>query len=175
MKLLVIEDDPMISEFLSTGLGYEGYQVKSLASGREALACLRQEDFDLVILDIMLPDMDGYQVCRRIRSRGYDLPIIMLTVKKEISDRVRGLDSGADDYLTKPFSFEELLARIRALLRRGGRPGEVRKLKSQSLVLDLEPVKSLKTGNRSISRRPSSACWKFSCAIPVRLSPGTRS
>lgn len=138
MKILVIEDDPVITEFLCTGLKYEGYEVTSRNAGEAGLGALQQTTFDLVILDIMLPDIDGFDICRRIRTHGLDIPILMLTVKKEISDRVKGLDSGADDYLTKPFSFDELLARIRALLRRSGRAHENKKLQAGSIVLDIE-------------------------------------
>ncbi len=136
VKILIIEDDPVITEFLRTGLKYEGYEIASESTGKAGLDALRQEPSDLVILDIMLPDIDGFEVCRRIRSKALEVPILMLTVKKDISDRVRGLDSGADDYLTKPFSFEELLARIRAILRRSGKGRENSELSAAGVVLD---------------------------------------
>ncbi len=135
-KVLIIEDDPVITEFLSTGLKYEGYDVTGKDNGRAGLEALKREAFDLVILDIMLPDIDGFEVCRRIRAKAIEVPILMLTVKKDISDRVMGLDSGADDYLTKPFSFEELLARMRAILRRSGKARENSKLHAAGVVLD---------------------------------------
>ncbi|RLC21787.1 MAG: DNA-binding response regulator, partial [Deltaproteobacteria bacterium] len=137
-KILIIEDDPVITEFLCTGLNYEGYDAAPCETGRSGLEALRRNGFDLVILDIMLPDIDGFDVCRNIRGCGSDVPVLMLSVKKEVSDRVKGLDSGADDYLTKPFSFDELLARIRALLRRRGTPGENKKLQAEGIVLDVE-------------------------------------
>ena len=138
MEILVIEDDPVITEFLRTGLNYEGYGVSASATGRGGLETLRRGAFSLVVLDVMLPDIDGFEVCRRIRSAGSDVPVLMLTVRNEVSDRVKGLDSGADDYLTKPFSFDELLARIRALLRRSGQDRERKKLQAEGIVLDVE-------------------------------------
>jgi DNA-binding response OmpR family regulator len=138
MEILVIEDDPVITEFLRTGLKYEGYGVSASPTGKGGLETLRRGAFSLVVLDVMLPDIDGFEVCRRIRSAGSDVPVLMLTVRKEVSDRVKGLDSGADDYLTKPFSFDELLARIRALLRRSGRDREHKKLRAEGIVLDVE-------------------------------------
>ncbi len=146
IKILVIEDDPVITEFLSTGLKYEGYKVISRNAGRAGLEALQDGVFDLVILDVMLPDIDGFEVCRKIRSRGPDIPVLMLTVKREISDRVKGLDSGADDYLTKPFSFDELLARIRALLRRSGKIRKDKRLQAGGLVLDLETRQVTRNG-----------------------------
>ncbi|MBW1981266.1 MAG: response regulator transcription factor [Deltaproteobacteria bacterium] len=148
MKILVIEDDPVITEFLSTGLTYEGYEVAASATGKAALHELRHRAYDLIILDIMLPDLDGFEVCRHIRSHDSELPILMLTVKKEVSDRVKGLDSGADDYLTKPFSFDELLARIRALLRRSGKTLKNRKLQAEGIVLDVESREVSQYGRR---------------------------
>jgi len=138
MEILVIEDDPVITEFLRTGLKYEGYGVSTSATGKGGLEALRRGAFSLVVLDVMLPDIDGFEICRRIRSAGSDVPVLMLTVRKEVSDRVKGLDSGADDYLTKPFSFDELLARIRALLRRSGRDRDYKKLQAEGIVLDVE-------------------------------------
>ena len=148
MTILVIEDDPVITEFLCTGLKYEGYEVTPKTAGKAGLDALQQTTFDLIILDVMLPDIDGFEVCRHIRDRGSDIPILMLTVKKEISDRVKGLDSGADDYLTKPFCFDELLARIRALLRRSGKIRENKKLQAEAIVLDMETREVSRNGKR---------------------------
>ncbi len=116
-RILVVEDEDRIRQFLQRGLTFEGYRVESAADGQEALELARDEPPDLVLLDIMLPGMDGVEVCRRLRSAG-EVPILMLTAKEAIEDRVAGLDAGADDYLVKPFAFDELLARVRALLRR---------------------------------------------------------
>ena len=135
-RILVIEDEPDISEFLRTGLTYEGYEVVLTGKGSEGLQYLQNNDVALLILDLMLPDMDGLDVCRQIRNRGDALPILMLTARKEVSDRVKGLDTGADDYMTKPFSFDELLARIRALLRRFGQQNEDESIRIGSISLN---------------------------------------
>ncbi len=148
IKIFIIEDDPVITEFLRTGLKYEGYEVISASSGKDGLESLAREIFDLVILDIMLPDINGFDVCRQIRSHGFDIPILILTVKKEVADRIHGLDSGADDYLVKPFSFDELLARIRALLRRSGKTLEKKKLELAGIILDRETRKVSRNGKR---------------------------
>jgi two-component system response regulator MprA len=116
-RVLIVEDDPAILKVLQRGLAYEGYTVDIATDGRAGLNQARDHRPDLVILDIMLPGMDGLEVCRRLRTGG-SLPILMLTAKDTIQDRVQGLDAGADDYLVKPFNLDELLARIRALLRR---------------------------------------------------------
>jgi len=116
-RILVIEDDAQILQFLRRGLAYEGYQVDTAEDGQQGLILARDNPPDVVILDWMLPGLDGLEVCRRLRSGG-SVPILILTAKESVSDRVQGLDAGADDYLVKPFAFEELLARVRALLRR---------------------------------------------------------
>ena len=124
-RVLVVEDEPNIAEFIRRGLIYKGYEVDVAASGEEALEVAQKRLPELVVLDLMLPGMDGIEVCRRLRAAD-DVPIIMLTARDSVSDKVRGLESGADDYITKPFEFEELLARVRATLRRrSGRNAEV--------------------------------------------------
>jgi len=117
MRILVIEDEKKIAAFIMHGLEEEGYAVDIARDGEEGYDLINGFQYDLIILDLMLPRLDGISLCRKIRAEGRDLPIIMLTAKTTISDKVRGLDSGANDYITKPFSFEELLARIRVLLR----------------------------------------------------------
>ncbi len=134
MRILVVDDDPKIVSLLKRGLAYEGYTVDTAADGTEALAKAREVEPDLVILDIMMPGLDGVEVSRRLRQ-GSDVPILMLTAKGTVADRVAGLDSGADDYLLKPFDFDELLARIRALLRRR-QPAEGELLRFSDLSLD---------------------------------------
>ncbi len=116
-RILVIEDEQRITQFIERGLIYEGYRVEVAYDGRSGLAIARDNPPDLVILDWMLPGLDGLEVCKRLRSAS-SVPILMLTAKDEVADRVTGLDAGADDYLVKPFSFDEMLARIRALFRR---------------------------------------------------------
>lgn len=116
-KILIVEDEQKIARFLELELNYEGYEVVIANNGRDGLEKGKKEDVDLIILDLMLPELSGIEVCRRIRQTS-DVPIIMLTAKDDISDKVTGLDIGADDYMTKPFAVEELLARIRVLLKR---------------------------------------------------------
>ena len=118
MKLLVVEDEPQIASFLLKGLRASGYEVELATTGREGLTKAQHVDIDLVVLDLRLPDLDGTEVLRRLRGGGSDVPVIVLTARGDPADRVEGLDQGADDYLAKPFDFEELLARIRARLRR---------------------------------------------------------
>lgn len=117
-KVLIAEDDRSVRQSLQRALRYEGYDINLAVDGAEALEAVKDDRPDVLVLDIMMPYVDGLSVCRRIRAKGDDLPILMLTAKHEISDRVAGLDAGADDYLVKPFALEELLARLRALLRR---------------------------------------------------------
>lgn len=122
MRLLVVEDDQEISRFLVKGLREEQYVVDLVEDGLAAEEQATVEHYDAILLDLMLPGQDGFEVCRRVRDAGVDTPILMLTARGNVEDRVHGLDDGADDYLTKPFAFEELLARVRALTRRGRSP-----------------------------------------------------
>jgi DNA-binding response OmpR family regulator len=119
MRLLVVEDETRMASLLKKGLAEEGYAVTLAADGTAGLSMAQSNEFDLILLDVMLPGLDGFTVARRLRADGLRTPILMLTARDASPDIVRGLDLGADDYLTKPFSFEVLLARIRALLRRG--------------------------------------------------------
>ncbi len=116
-RILVIEDEPDIADFVRRGLALHGYEVQVAHTGQEGLDLARASNPDLLVLDLMLPDMDGLNVCRALRSPG-GAGIIMLTARHQVGDRVRGLDAGADDYLPKPFAFDELLARVRSVLRR---------------------------------------------------------
>jgi DNA-binding response OmpR family regulator len=118
MRILVIEDDPRIASFVSRGLEESGYRVTVARDGEDGYLDARLGSYDLVVLDLMLPGMDGLEVARKLRAAGKTVPILMLTARDTEADKIRGLDVGADDYLTKPFSFGEFLARIRALLRR---------------------------------------------------------
>jgi two-component system OmpR family response regulator len=119
VRVLVVEDEVKMSGLLKRGLEEEGYGVDIADTGEDAFRLGMENDYDAIVLDVMLPDFDGFEVCRRLRRGGRWAPVIMLTARGSTTDRVAGLDVGADDYLTKPFSFAELLARIRALLRRG--------------------------------------------------------
>src|SRR5438067_6678591 len=117
-RLLVVDDEPAVRDALRRALALEGYSVELAADGQEALNALTVKEPDAVILDVLMPGVDGLFVCRWLRARGSRLPVLMLTARDEVADRVAGLDAGADDYVVKPFALEELLARLRALLRR---------------------------------------------------------
>lgn len=119
MRILVVEDAVKLAGLLERGLGEEGYAVDVVMNGTDAVWMGLENPYDVIVLDVGLSDIDGFEVCRRLRAHGRWAPILMLTARDAYDDRIRGLDSGADDYLTKPFAFPELLARIRALLRRG--------------------------------------------------------
>src|SRR5690348_6707812 len=118
MRLLLVEDDLKIARLVSQALVEAGYATEVVYDGLSALALVERSDYDLIVLDVLLPRLDGFEVCRRLRERRLRTPILMLTARDQVPDRVRGLDAGADDYLVKPFAVEELLARIRALVRR---------------------------------------------------------
>ncbi|MET0491613.1 MAG: response regulator transcription factor [Actinoplanes sp.] len=135
MKILVVEDDPAMAAMLTRGLHRAGYAVDAVGTGTDAVWSIGETDFDLVVLDAMIPPPDGFEVCRQIREKGRWVPVLMLTARDGMADKVRGLDAGADDYLTKPFALEELLARVRALIRREPmqRPTQLR---VADLVLD---------------------------------------
>ncbi len=142
-RILIIEDDQAILKILQRGLAYEGYTVDTATEGRSGLMLARDHQPDLVVLDWMLPGMDGLEVCHRLRTASGSVPILMLTAKDAVQDRIQGLDAGADDYMVKPFNLDELLARVRALLRRT-QPDRVPVLKFADLTLD--------TGSRQASR-----------------------
>lgn len=148
MRLLVVEDEPKLASFIQKGLGEESFAVDVARDGEDALDRTRLTTYDLIILDVMLPRMDGFAVCRELRAREQDMPVLMLSARGLIEDRVKGLDMGADDYLTKPFSFDELRARVRALLRRG-RPGVLLRLTVADLSLD-PGTRVVKRGERRI-------------------------
>lgn len=147
MRLLLIEDDKKVASFIVKGLTESGYAVDVSHDGKKGLDMASENSYDLVILDWMLPGMDGLKICSRIREFSKDIPILFLTAKETALDKVAGLDAGADDYLTKPFSFIELLARIRALLRRGSRA--VDKLAIDDLELNVAERK-VQRGGRTI-------------------------
>lgn len=136
MKVLVVEDDKKLAIFLTKALSEEGYIVDACRSGREALLHASNIAYSLILLDWMLPDLDGISVCREIRRSANNIPIVMLTARADVGERVTGLDAGADDYVTKPFELDELLARVRAAIRRGGGGGQ-RSLRVGALSIDL--------------------------------------
>ena len=135
--ILIAEDDRAVRDAVERALAFEGYEVIAARDGSEALQRVLNDKPDLVVLDVMMPIVDGFETCRRLRASGNQVPILMLTARTEVSDRVEGLDAGADDYLAKPFALEELLARVRALLRRlTGGDGDAQRV--GDLVLDPE-------------------------------------
>lgn len=139
-RILIVDDEVRIARFIELELKYEGYEVLVRYNGREGLGALKDQSFDLVILDVMMPDLSGIEVLRRIRQTS-DIPVIMLTAKGETLDKVMGLDFGADDYLTKPFEIEELLARIRSAIRRYQRslvPSETQEIVGGPLTMDFD-------------------------------------
>ena len=147
LQVLVVDDDPRLRQFLSGELAVEGYAVREASDGQSALIALREDPGDLILLDWLLPDFSGVEVCRRIRASGVTTPIVMLTGRDGVQDRVEALDSGADDFIVKPFSVEELLARLRAHLRRssyGQGEDQGERLLYADLILD--------TATREVSR-----------------------
>lgn len=136
MRVLIVEDERTIAAYVKRGLEEQGYAVDVAYDGDEALAWLDAAPFDLVVLDVMLPHLNGLEVCRELRARGFRMPVLMLTARDTIDDRVNGLDSGADDYLVKPFAIRELLARLRALSRRTADAPKTPVLQIADLTLD---------------------------------------
>jgi DNA-binding response OmpR family regulator len=134
MDVLIIEDEAKVVEFINKGLEEEGYTVAVAVNGRQALDLLRSQRYDILLLDLMIPEIDGLKVLRNMRAWGINTPVLIITAKNSKEDVVRGLDTGSDDYLTKPFSFEELLARMRALLRRSAaRDGHMHRYEDMTL------------------------------------------
>ena len=136
MRILVVEDELKVAKALREGLEAEHYEVSVARTGEEGFFLIHAETFDLIVLDLMLPGRDGLEILTTLRSRGFQTPVLIRTAKDAVEDRVLGLDSGADDYLIKPFAFPELLARIRALVRRG-RPDQTLRLRLADLEMDL--------------------------------------
>jgi two-component system copper resistance phosphate regulon response regulator CusR len=152
LRILVAEDDRPVASFLKKGLEAEHYAVDVAAGGDEALSLTEAVDYDLMVLDLMLPEIDGLELLKRLRARKRNLPVLILTGRNRVEDRVKGLDLGADDYLTKPFAYRELSARVRALLRRGHRPPEL-KLKVADLELD-RVERTVRRGGKVIDLTP---------------------
>ncbi len=148
MKILIVEDEPKAGDYLRQGLREAGYVVDLVTNGIDGLHHGLEGDHDLVILDVMLPGMDGWQVLSSLRSRGREMPVLFLTARDQVEDRVKGLELGADDYLVKPFSFAELLARVRTILRRGRSGLEATTLQVADLELDLLRRRVTRAGKR---------------------------
>lgn len=150
-KITVIDDDEKITSMLKRSLTFEGYDVVTAPDGQEGLKRILEHEPEVIVLDVMMPRLDGWEVCRRIRDGGIATPVLMLTAKDDIADRVKGLDLGADDYLVKPFALEELLARVRALLRRKGPEAAEQKtnrIQYEDMILDLDTREVFRSGHR---------------------------
>lgn len=150
IKVLIVEDDLKISRFLELELEHEGYETDAVADGREGLGKVNEFKYDIVLLDLMLPKLSGIEVCRRMRNAENHTPVIMLTAKDDVSDKVTGLDSGADDYVTKPFAIEELLARIRVAVSRRRRKDQGPQLETGLLKIDGNAHKVLYDGEEIV-------------------------
>jgi len=152
LKVLIIEDEKNLARFLELELNYEGYNTKTAADGRSGLQLALDENWDAILLDLMLPELNGLEVCRRLRQANKTVPIIMITARDSVLDRVSGLDSGADDYIVKPFAIEELLARLRSLFRRVDALGstELTTVTFKDLTVELESC-VVKKGNKLLS------------------------
>ena len=148
MKILIVEDEPKTGEYLRQGLREAGYFTDLFTNGVDGLYQALEIDYDLVMLDVMLPGMDGWTVLHQLRSKGRQMPVLFLTAKDQVADRVKGLEMGADDYLVKPFSFAELLARVRTILRRGRSGTEPTSLQVADLELDLLRRRVSRAGKR---------------------------
>ncbi|MFW5994934.1 MAG: response regulator [Spirochaetia bacterium] len=153
MRVLVVEDDGKISSFVKKGLEQAGYAVDCVANGEDGYAYLRQTPYDAAIVDIMLPGIDGLTMVQRIREEDVETPIIILSAKRSVEDRIKGIQTGSDDYLTKPFSFSELLARLQALMRRAGRGKSSTRLTYADLTLDLLKHEA-RRGEQTIELQP---------------------
>lgn len=167
MRILLVEDDPDLAGFIQKGLREERYAVDCAHEGEEGLLMAGTTPYDLVILDVMLPRLDGFTVCRRLRAAGNKTPVLLLTARGTVDDRVTGLNLGADDYLTKPFAFAELLARIQALIRRSGTEQSPR-LAVADLEVDPVAHRVWRGGDaNSPSRTRNMRCWNICCGIPT--------
>jgi len=179
VHLLLIEDDPAVARSLRDGLEREGYAVTWKTAGADGIQFAQAQNPQLIVLDVRLPDGSGFDFCRRMRELGLSQPILMLTVRGDETDKVIGLQMGADDYMTKPYSLRELVSRVRALLRRAY--GELSSTDADVLYAgDLVIDRAARCGaarfaNRSISRPSSSGCWFISRSIPARRFPGRKS
>ncbi|OGB71329.1 MAG: DNA-binding response regulator [Burkholderiales bacterium RIFOXYC12_FULL_65_23] len=148
MKILIVEDEPKTGDYLRQGLREAGFAVELASDGLAGLQLAQQQDFDLLILDVMLPGLNGWQLLQRLREQGHLVPVLFLSARDQVEDRVKGLELGADDYLVKPFSFAELLARVRTILRRGRSGVEATALQVADLELDLLRRRVSRAGKR---------------------------
>jgi two-component system response regulator MprA len=177
MRILVVDDDRAVRESLRRSLAFNGYQVELATDGHAALDAVAAQRPDAMVLDVMMPRLDGLEVCRRLRGSGDTLPILVLTARDAVSDRVAGLDAGADDYLPKPFALEELLARLRALLRRRGPDDDADRSEPLAFAdLSLDPdTREVHRGERPISlTRTEFALLELLLAYPRRVLSRTQ-
>jgi two-component system OmpR family response regulator len=153
VRILVVEDDPKIASFVAGGLRQHGFAVDQAGDGDEALALAATTPFDAAVVDVMLPRLDGLSLVRRLRAGGNALPVLFLSARNRVEDRISGLQAGGDDYLTKPFAFSELLARVQALIRRATRAPEATRLAAGDIELDLV-TREVKAGGRAVDLQP---------------------
>ncbi|MFV0432711.1 MAG: response regulator transcription factor [Leucobacter sp.] len=153
-RILIVDDEPNIRELLSTSLRFAGFGVRAVANGAKAISAVLEEEPDLIVLDVMLPDMNGFGVAKRLRSAGYSAPIIFLTAKDDTEDKVEGLTVGGDDYVTKPFSLDELIARIKAVLRRTIQEDEDSVMTVGPITMD-QDTHEVSVGGESVELSPT--------------------
>src|SRR5437867_4749208 len=166
MYILVVEDERRLAQIVRRVLEEEGHTVDLAHDGEEGLAMASEGSHDVIILDVLLPEIDGMEVCRTLRRSRVDTPVLLLTALGDVDDRVRGLDAGADDYLAKPFAFQELLARIRALGRRKVQAREPTQIEADGLVLDLRRRRAERAGGSHSGSRPSLRSSSYCSAQP---------
>ena len=153
-RILVVDDEPNIRDLLVTSLRFAGYQVRAVGNGAQTISAVLEEEPDLIILDVMLPDMNGFSVTKRLRGAGYTAPILFLTAKDETEDKIEGLNAGGDDYVTKPFSLDEIVARLQAILRRTMQADEESTIKAGELTMD-QDTHDVMVGDVSIDLSPT--------------------
>ena len=153
-RILVVDDEPNIRDLLITSLRFAGFQVRAVSNGAQTISAVLEEEPDLIVLDVMLPDMNGFSVTKRLRSAGYTAPILFLTAKDETEDKIEGLNAGGDDYVTKPFSLDEIVARIQAILRRTMQADEEAVIRAGELSMD-QDTHDVKVGEVSIDFSPT--------------------
>ncbi|GBF26280.1 transcriptional regulatory protein CusR [bacterium MnTg02] len=175
MNLLLIEDESRVADFIDRGLRAENYGVTAVRSGSKGLELAATGEFDVIILDLMLPDVHGFDICQRLRAANILTPILMLTAMDRVEDRIRGLKLGADDYLTKPFDFDELLARIEALVRRSNSfRGDIHILRVGDLVFDREKIEIHRGDERLILSAKELALLELLMSAPGKVFSRTR-
>ena len=153
-RILVVDDEPNIRDLLMTSLKFAGYQVKAVANGASTISAVLEEEPDLILLDVMLPDMNGFSVTKRLRGAGYTAPILFLTAKDETEDKITGLNAGGDDYVTKPFSLDEIVARIQAILRRTMQADEDSIIRAGEITMD-QDTHDVQVGETAIELSPT--------------------